>query len=283
MSVVGEIQVRRIVALVMAVLVMGIALPASASLDDLPPTPERLFIPGEMVANPPLIDLAPGSRGQQVADLQQELKEAGFFPGPIDGSFGRSTLGAVYAFQKLYELDRTGVFRAADWRMLDRSIRGPGPAPEADRIEVDLSRQVMYLIEAEQVSGVFPISSGNGEKYRNARGRLVTATTPEGRFTFRRSRQGWWESYLGFMYQPFYFYGGYAIHGSGSVPPFPASHGCVRVEIADMDLLSKRIRVGMPIYLYGVNVSRGALLPPVEDQPGQGNLDHGPKGLFPLV
>ena len=98
---------------------------------------------------------------------------------------------------------------------------GPGPAPEADRVEVDLSRQLLYLIEAGEVTGVFPVSSANGESYRNATGRTVSATTPEGRFTFQRSREGWWESYLGFLYRPFYFYGGYAIHGSGSVPRLP--------------------------------------------------------------
>ena len=114
--------------------------------------------------------------------------------------------------------------------------------------------------------------------------------TPEGRFEFNRNRTGWWESYLGFLYSPFYFYGGYAIHGSGSVPAFPASHGCVRVEIEDMDYLVTKIRLGMPIYLYGDQdrtkradsglASRSGRR--IREQRFQGDLDHGVEGLLPL-
>jgi peptidoglycan hydrolase-like protein with peptidoglycan-binding domain len=218
-------------------------------------------VPGEQVANPAPPDLKPGSMGATVVELQRRLEEAGFFPGRHDGVYGRRTRAAVYALQKLYDLERTGVFRTEDWDLLERQIKGPGPAPEPDRVEIDLRRQVLYLIEAESVTGVFPISSANGEPYRNARGRLINAETPEGRFEIRRSRNGWWESYLGFLYSPMYFYGGYAVHGSGSVPPFPASHGCVRVEVEDMDYLKAKLQIGMPIYLYGEDLSRADLIP----------------------
>ena len=237
-----------------AFLVMGLALGTPASVTS--------GIPGETITHPLPPDLRPGSVGPTVADLQTRLVDAGFFPGRTDGVYGRQTVAAVLAFQKIYDLERTGVFRQEDWALLAREITGPGSAPEPDRIEIDLRRQVLYLIEAESVAGVFPISSANGEPYRNARGRLIRAVTPEGRFEFRRSRQGWWESYLGFLYSPYYFYGGYALHGSRSVPPFPASHGCVRVEIEDMDFLKTRIELGMPIYLYGDTVSRDELITP---------------------
>lgn len=227
-----------------------------------PPPAITDFSPGEVIQNPLPPDLHPGSVGPTVTELQSRLAVAGFFPGRPDGVLGRQTVGAVLAFQKLYDLERTGVFRREDWAMLEREITGPGPAPEADRVEVDLRRQVLYLIEAEQVTGVFPISSANGESYRNARGRMIRAVTPEGRFEFNRRRQGWWESYLGFLYSPFYFYGGYALHGSGSVPAFPASHGCVRVDVEDMDFLKTRIEVGMAIYLYGDKISRDQLIVP---------------------
>lgn len=256
---------KRVSTSLLGMLLVGlVAVPAAAGIDPLgtEPAPFGGRVPGEVIAHPPPTDLRPGSIGPLVSRLQTHLQEAGFFPGTPDGVFGKSTLGAVLAFQKLYGLERTGVFRADQWRLLDRRVPGPGPAPEPDRVEVDLSRQILFLIEGERVVGVFPISSANGEAYRNARGRLVFATTPEGRFTFVRTRPGWWKSYLGFLYRPFYFYGGYAIHGSGSVPPYPASHGCVRVEITDMDYLATRLNVGMPIYLYGEDLSREALIPP---------------------
>jgi N-acetylmuramoyl-L-alanine amidase len=248
----------------MASLLPGMA-PARADITDLP-QPARP-IPGETISDPPPMDLSPGSSGSQVTLLQERLTEAGLFRGSIDGVFGRATLGAVYAFQKLYGMERDGTFRAEDWPLLGREIKGPGAAPESDRVEVDLSRQILYLIEAGEVTAVFPVSSANGESYRNAAGRMIRAVTPEGRFTFQRSRGGWWESYLGFLYRPFYFYGGYAIHGSRSVPPVPASHGCVRVHIEDMDFLAKRLSLGMPVYVYGDDVSRDALIAPPPPPP----------------
>ena len=35
---------------------------------------------------------------------------------------------------------------------------------------------------------------------------------------------------LGTLYRPRFFVDGYAIHGDDSVPPYPVSHGCVRVS-----------------------------------------------------
>lgn len=43
--------------------------------------------------------LRSGSKGIAVEDLQRKLAEAGFDPGPIDGSFGPKTMAAVRAFQ----------------------------------------------------------------------------------------------------------------------------------------------------------------------------------------
>jgi lipoprotein-anchoring transpeptidase ErfK/SrfK len=40
---------------------------------------------------------------------------------------------------------------------------------------------------------------------------------------------------LGDMWRPKFFTGGIAVHGSSSVPAFPASHGCVRVSNSAMD------------------------------------------------
>ena len=245
---------------------LTMALPAGADLRDIP-EPTRP-IPGETISDPPpIVDLMVGSSGPRVTRLQEALTAAGFFPGSIDGVFGGSTLGAVFAYQKVYGLERTGIFRPEDWGILDLEVKGPGPGPEPDRVEVDLSRQLLYLIEAGQMTGVFPVSSADGSSYRNATGRTVEANTPEGRFTFQRSREGWWESYLGFLYRPYYFYGGYAIHGSRSVPPFPASHGCVRVHIEDMDFLATRLSLGMPIYIYGDDLHRDALIAPPPPPP----------------
>ena len=41
-----------------------------------------------------------------------------------------------------------------------------------------------------------------------------------------------------------------AVHGSWSVPAYPASHGCVRVTIAVMDRLYNGLPVGLPVKVY---------------------------------
>lgn len=219
----------------------------------------NLFGRGEQWERPSTVQR--GDSGPWVARLQRGLTAAGFRPGKVDGGFGAATIGAVYAFQKVNGLERDGIFGDDDWRVLEigESIELPFVAEEPDRVEVDLDAQVLYLVIDHRVKVVLPISSGNGELYRGRAGRLVRANTPEGSFEFQRHINGWRISYLGGLYRPYYFRGGYAIHGSYKVPPYPDSHGCVRVELHDMDYLTTQLRIGMPIHVYGINVERAEL------------------------
>jgi hypothetical protein len=49
-----------------------------------------------------------------------------------------------------------------------------------------------------------------------------------------------------------YFNGGIAVHGSTSVPPHPASHGCCRLTISAMDMILARglITMGTAVVVY---------------------------------
>ena len=52
-----------------------------------------------------------GAQGDEVKDLQERLKEAGYDPGGIDGIFGAKTQAALLHFQEAFdELDDTGVY-----------------------------------------------------------------------------------------------------------------------------------------------------------------------------
>jgi len=104
---------------------------------------------------------------------------------------------------------------------------------EADypRIDVDLSRQMLSVIDdSGNVTKVLPISSGSGKWYVSE-GERRRAVTPTGRFRVYRKIPGWRKSPLGLMYYPVYIAGGVAIHGSPSVPRRPASHGCIRIPM----------------------------------------------------
>jgi lipoprotein-anchoring transpeptidase ErfK/SrfK len=76
------------------------------------------------------------------------------------------------------------------------------------------------------------------------------ASTPtvQGTFHFYRSQPG---SNSHGMYYSRYFYAGYAVHGYPSVPAnYPASHGCLRVPMADAYRIYKSIYIGETIYVY---------------------------------
>ena len=68
----------------------------------------------------------------------------------------------------------------------------------------------------------------------------------------RREIDGYRHAPLGTLYRPKYFYHGIAFHGYPSVPPEPASHGCVRVTNAAMDWLWEHDRapIGRTVRVY---------------------------------
>ncbi len=197
----------------------------------------------------PLLRLS--SRGAAVVTLQQRLSELRYVDvGVADGVFGSATLHAVVAFQKVQGISRDGVVGPVTWARLAAPYR---PAPRyrlgTSSLEVDLTRQVVYYVRSGSVQAIADASTGSGGTYYS-QGRWSRAVTPTGRFAIYARYSGWQNSPLGWMYRPNYFYGGYAVHGSTSVPPYPASHGCVRVTVSTMDRLSPMLWMGMPVAVY---------------------------------
>ncbi len=188
-----------------------------------------------------------------VADLQSRLKAKGFYRGPVDGINGAQTQQAVMAFRK-----EVGAARTFSWSSsLDSQLANyarpwvPFRMDSAlDRVEVNLTRQVMYLFKGGTIHQIFPISSGNGLPYKNSFGSFNNGNTPTGNFKIQRHIRGERISYLGFLWNPWYFHDGYALHGSSSVPAHPASHGCVRLTMWDSDWLETQLAVGMPVHVW---------------------------------
>ncbi|MBT8164762.1 MAG: L,D-transpeptidase family protein [Acidimicrobiia bacterium] len=194
--------------------------------------------------------LSTGDQGAWVTELRTRLAGLGYRPGNGVG-YDSVLRSAVVTFEKYHGLERNGVFEADHWALLDKAVSVPFRADVPNRVEVDLGRQILILVREDLPAGIIPISSANGDTYTSWNGNTVTARTPEGDFEFYRSESGWYRSYLGGLYEPFFFRGGYAIHGSNSVPAYPASHGCIRTQIADQDWLKPQLELGMPIFVYG--------------------------------
>jgi len=184
--------------------------------------------------------LAYGARSVAVAQLGRALR-ALHYAAPATAVFDGRMLDAVYAFQKVQGLARTGIVDARFWRVL-AGARTPRPryVQPADHIEVNKPRQVLFVVRHGRVALIIPISTAG----------LSGTFTPVGRYSIYRKVGGFDPSPLGTLYDPMYFTGGYAIHGNPSVPPFPASHGCVRVPMWLASVLYAVTPYGQTVYVY---------------------------------
>jgi lipoprotein-anchoring transpeptidase ErfK/SrfK len=195
---------------------------------------------------------APRKPSYDVAKAQRTLTELGYYLGAADGRRRSSYRSAVMAFQKVQGLAADGTVGPVTLKALD-APRKPvlAASSPSNRVEVDLTKQVLYVVKGGAVQRILPVSSGNGATYEQKDGSDAKALTPVGWYKIQRRIVGVREADLGTLYDPQYFYRGWAIHGSNSVPARPASHGCVRVTRADAKWLLSNLSVGMSVYLYG--------------------------------
>jgi lipoprotein-anchoring transpeptidase ErfK/SrfK len=188
---------------------------------------------------PPSLSI--GSRSPLVGEFLRRLQALGYEVPSSTSEFGYDALESVYAFQKVEGLDRTGVADATFWEHLD-DAQTPEPRYElpAAHIEVNKTKQVLYVVRNGKVIHISPVSTAG----------LPGRFTPEGQFSIYRKVPGYDPSPLGILYKPMYFTGGYAIHGNPSVPPYPASHGCIRVPNFVIERLYSTEPYGETVYVY---------------------------------
>ncbi|HEX8860861.1 MAG TPA: L,D-transpeptidase family protein [Actinomycetes bacterium] len=191
-----------------------------------------------------------GDHGKGVAELQRRLAALGYEVTEVDGQFGPSTQHAVTAFQKVNRLDRDGVAGPKTMKALARPRRPhPRLGGRALHLEADLTLQVVYVVRNGGIQQILDASSASGRSYVS-QGEVRVAHTPEGSFSIGRKIDGWHRSLLGLLYRPAYFDGPYAVHGAPSVPPFPASHGCIRITTTAMDGLYSKLVPGTRVLVY---------------------------------
>lgn len=213
------------------------AVATTTSSTTTPPAPATTAPP------PPAVPgvIRQGDVGPQVRDLQQRLSDLGYWNGAADGVFGSGTHHAVVALQKAAGLGRDGIVGPATQGALDRGVR-PVPRSRSGRVvEIDLHRQLLLVARDGRVELVFDTSTG-----------AAAGSTPVGEWTVTREIDGFRRSSLGLLYRPKYFYEGVAVHGYTSVPPYPASHGCVRVTYPAIDHIWQAglMPLGTPVLVY---------------------------------
>ena len=207
-----------------------------------------------------LAPVAPAPAPEIVNRAEQRLAEIGYWKGATTGMSAERTRFAILAFQRVEGRSQTGKLDASDIEALAAAARPTPRETGYAHIEADLSRQVLFLVDQNgAVTLVLPISSGSGKLY-TFEGKTSRAVTPRGRFTVYRKVKGWRKAPLGMIYYPNYFNEGWAIHGSASVPNYPASHGCIRIPNATAKELFDLIPVGMVVLVYDSN--QAAAIPP---------------------
>jgi lipoprotein-anchoring transpeptidase ErfK/SrfK len=212
-----------------------------------------------------------GEQGEEVAALQRRLAELRFDPGPADGVFGGGTLYAVQGFQKLAGLAPDGKVgpevQAALAAPPVPAVMVPDGGP--NRVEIDKQRQLLFLYVDGSLRLITHVSTGNDETYCVEGSCNNRAVTPEGSFRFLWRYKGWRESRLGKLYNPGYFTrSGVAIHGSTSVPTYPASHGCVRIPMHIAEYFPSLVKSGDPVYVLANASSPVGEPPPPTTPPG---------------
>lgn len=205
---------------------------------------------------------AVGARdGEATKVVQERLLQLGFWHAGVDGEYGHTTKQAVMAFQKYLGLKATGeVDETTAAYLTNFPEKGHGTADTGDLIEVDKHRQLLFVVRGGKTIWVLNTSTGSEipyeEENKKEPGKIETgdSVTPPGLWKVNRERaEGWWEGDLGEIYRPKYFRGGVAVHGSNSIPNYPASHGCVRVSTAAMDFIWEwdLMPMGTTVWVHG--------------------------------
>jgi lipoprotein-anchoring transpeptidase ErfK/SrfK len=176
--------------------------------------------------------LSVGAHGASVRVLERRL-QALHYAVKADGYYGDDDVEALYAFQKVEGLARTGAVDAGVWRRLEVA-HVPRARYRGDHVEIDKTRQVLFVVRGGKVALVVATSTG------------ATGNTPLGLWHVYSKVPGW--SWV--LWYPSYFLRGFAIHGYPSVPFYPGSHGCVRVPVWLAPRVYQYDPPGSTIYIY---------------------------------
>lgn len=180
-----------------------------------------------------------GSRGPDVRLLLKQLRRLRFRIPGITTYYSHNVADAVMAFQKAYGLPRTYVFGADDWRKLDKArVLKPRYSSPRLHIEISKSKQILMVVRNGAPLGILAVSTG------------ATGNTPVGTHRIIWKAYSAPTPYGGLLYWDMEFYPSFAMHAYSSVPPYPASHGCVRQPNWVAPWTYRMSHVGETVYVY---------------------------------
>jgi lipoprotein-anchoring transpeptidase ErfK/SrfK len=180
---------------------------------------------------------SPGTSGTVVRLLQKGLGKLRYVTSH-NGIYDAATQRAVMAWRKMRGMART---YSANEAVVRGVLAGKGRfhvryPKHGHHVEANLSKQVLALIDGDRVQRIYNTASG-------------APATPTVIGNFRVYLKSPGTNAKGMVHSS-YFIGGYAIHGYVDVPPYPASHGCLRVPIPNAWSIFNWVRMGDRVDVY---------------------------------
>ena len=169
----------------------------------------------------------------------QSLVDEGYYTGGhVSGKYNHGSQLATLAFRKVNNMARNYQYKPVIFEKLLQGKGGFQPRYHSGHhVEVDISRQVMALVNGDNVVATFHVSTGK-----------PSTPTVRGTYHFYRKDPGYNSEG---MYYSVYFIRGYATHGYNPVPMHEAaSHGCVRNPIPFSHYIYNWINLGDAIHIY---------------------------------
>ena len=191
---------------------------------------------------------SPNLKGEDVKELQVQLKELGFYEGVIDGIFGTTTAQAVKNLQQKHGMQTDGIVNVTTWAML-LSEHGPtvvqkeAPPPQGKvSIVIDTINRTLTLFIDNEPYRQFHVAVGKPE-----------TPTPIGSWTVVRKAMNWGTGFGTRWHGLNVPWGMFGIHGTNK--PYSIggyeSHGCIRMHNYNVESLYPLVPIGTPVYIIG--------------------------------
>ncbi|CCO07959.1 L,D-transpeptidase family protein [Desulforamulus hydrothermalis] len=196
-----------------------------------------------------LIPSTPPLQGDDVKNLQAELKALQYYYGPLSGIYGPLTQQAVKKFQQEHGLPDNAVVDWEIWHKLALLIEKPVAGtekvpPPAGKIAiiVDTTKRKLTVMADGKPYQQFNVACGK-----------PATPTPVGTWQITHKAVNWGTGFgsrwLGLNVP----WGMYGIHGTNK--PFSigsyASHGCIRMHNSSVEQLYPWVPRGTPVYIVG--------------------------------
>ncbi|WP_051533927.1 L,D-transpeptidase family protein [Desulfitibacter alkalitolerans] len=211
--------------------------------------PEEPLLVGCHDSDRVLLATEPAQKGPDVEELQERLKELGYYPGSISGIYDYPTQRAVIRFHRDHGMGSSTMVTLETWELLAQNVTAP-PAPDKNLKDIDGDMEIVIDKNTNRLT-VY-LDGKLFKEYPVAIGKNKTPT-PVGEFKVANKslKDG---GALGTRWMGLNVpWGSYGIHGTNK--PWSigrrASAGCIRMFNQHVEELFPLVRIGTPVIIMG--------------------------------